>query len=53
MDSHTNDMMSCKNNYLIALNVANEAKNRFYQIDLPSLGDDFQASSLPKPYLYV
>ncbi|KAH9807741.1 hypothetical protein DFH28DRAFT_1201879 [Melampsora americana] len=44
MDSHTNDMLSSKNAYIIALQVANEAKHRFYQVDLPSLGDDFQAS---------
>ncbi|KAG0149316.1 hypothetical protein CROQUDRAFT_653892 [Cronartium quercuum f. sp. fusiforme G11] len=43
MDSSTNEMMSCKNNYILALHVANEAKNRFYQVDLPSLGDDFQS----------
>lgn len=43
MDNHTNDMLSSKNAYIIAIQVANEAKHRFYQVDLPSLGDDFQS----------
>ncbi|KAA1133739.1 hypothetical protein PGTUg99_006357 [Puccinia graminis f. sp. tritici] len=43
MDVHTNDMLSAKNAYLLSISVANEVKERFYHVDLPSLEDDFQS----------
>ncbi|KAI9620110.1 hypothetical protein KEM48_008313 [Puccinia striiformis f. sp. tritici PST-130] len=43
MDVHTNEMLSAKNAYLLSISVANEVKQRFYHVDLPSLEDDFQS----------
>jgi hypothetical protein len=39
-------MLSAKNAYLLSISVANEVKERFYHVDLPSLEDDFQVCTL-------
>ncbi|KAI9620105.1 hypothetical protein KEM48_008308 [Puccinia striiformis f. sp. tritici PST-130] len=43
MDVHTNEILSAKNAYLLSISVANEVKQRFYHVDLPSLEDDSQS----------
>lgn len=42
IESKENEMNRAKNHYLIAINVSNRIKDKFYHDDLPQLLDDFQ-----------